>query len=224
MTHKSPTRRRTRGAPFWVEEALSNSPGPKRVIEILLKDATLAPLWETLGTAQRERVVPLLPEYIGFAGSEGQQLPWSERLTGPAQRAHAKHIASLAKQLNEALSAFAPLDPFLLHQVFPQDDDRLHFFLAGLPPIAARRDDGDSLLLRLARMAERFNGTGPKRVKRPTREDAWETCFVRTLAPLFDDVPGRAFLAALVGALSGRLWDAERVRKCLARSPEIKGR
>jgi hypothetical protein len=204
-------------APTWVRKAFEESSAPKQILDTLLASDELAPLWSKLSKAQRTNI-STLPEFMGFTLPGGKRLPWSEQWTVAEQRQQAKQVAKLARELNKALSQFYPLDPFGLHQVFPHDDNEKHFFLGGLPPVASRQVGGDSLLNRIADMADKFRPSLEKRVKRPTRPDAWEIYFVRTFAPLFNDSVGHAFLAGLVNAFSHGDWDSDRVRKSLTRS------
>jgi hypothetical protein len=205
-------------APDWVCDALAQSPAPKKIVDALLNSKELAPLWDTM---PQRSIVGILPELIGFAGA-GDTLPWSEQWTAIEQRCHAKRIAKLARDLNRELAAFAPLAPFGLWQLTRQDDPSAHDFLVSLPVMAARRD---SLLLRLASMADRFLPSAQRTVSRPTTTGAKETYLVRKLGELFGVTPtARTFIAELANAITGAVWDAERVRKSLARSPKTKVR
>jgi hypothetical protein len=200
-----------------VRKALKRSQAPAEIATQLITSVELAPLWNQLSEAQRANI-EVLPDYLGFVLWGGKRLPWSEQWTVSEQRAHAKRVSRLARELDRELAAFAPLDPFRLHQVFPQADNSKHFFLGGLPPIAVGRSGEDSLLLRIATMADRFKPERAKRIRRPTRKDAWDIYFVRTLAPLFDDPIGHEFLAGLANVFTDGEWDAERVKKSLTRS------
>ena len=204
-------------APQWVRKAFKRSQAPSEIATKLIASAELAPLWDQLSEAQRANI-EVLPDYLGLVLWGGKRLPWSEQWTVSEQRAHAKRLSRLARELDRELAAFAPLAPFRLHQVFPQADNARHFILAGLPPIAVGRSGGDSLLRRIAALADRFKPEPARRIRRPTRKDAWEIYFVRTFAPLFDDPIGHEFLAGLANAFTDGEWDVERVKKSLTRS------